>query len=334
MSEHSRRPQPGGPAPSPNGGPRDLQGTLPDPEAIARQKDVYMNMLDEQLNQGVSVLDQQVKYQRGYLKVQVEQQKKQFLLQLEQQMQAQDMHLTQQYNEQLMALQMQAGQQKAALEQQAMQLSMEYEQRKAEESMYRQQYDIQRQQMEMSMRMAQDYQRMGPLGGQEPRGSYVPAPSGPSPSYQPPWTETREPYPAGAYRNGPPQQAGSFRGPVEPPRRPPSIQSEVMAMPPQTMYYPEQQQSGSYRPAVVEPDMYYRVPNQSHVVSGPQTLPPQSLPPQMLPPQYVTSGSRPTPPSYSEPRPMPPTYSDPRPTPPVYSEPVTILPGEARPPGM
>jgi hypothetical protein len=122
-------------------------------------------MLDDQLNQGMSVLDQQVKYQRDYLQVQVEQQRKQFMLQLEQQMKAQDMALTAQYNDQAMALQLQAGQQKAALEQQAMQLAMEYEQRKAEENMYRQQYDIQRQQMEMAMRMAQDYKRMGSLSG-------------------------------------------------------------------------------------------------------------------------------------------------------------------------
>merc|ERR1719426_254914 len=99
------------------------------------------------------------------------------------------------------------------------------------------------------------------------------------------------------------------------------------------MYYPEQQQSASYRPAVVEPDMSfnYRVPNQSYVVSSPQTLPPQILPPQILPPQYVTSGSRPTPQSYSEPRPMPPSYSDPRPTPPSYSDPRPTPPSYSDP---
>merc|ERR1719460_81796 len=84
------------------------------------------------------------------------------------------MKLSQQYNEQLMVLQLQAGQQKAALEQQAMHLSMEYEQRRAEESMYRQQYEIQRQQDELASKMAEDYQRMGPLGGRSP--SYAPPP--------------------------------------------------------------------------------------------------------------------------------------------------------------
>lgn len=170
-----------------------MSGALPDPEAIARQKEVYLKMLDEQLNQGLSVLDQQVKYQRDYLQVQVEQQKRQFMLQLEQQMKAQDMALTQQYNEQLMALQLQAGNQKAALEQQAMQLSMEYEQRRAEESMYRQQYDIQRQQMEMAVKMSADYERMGPLGAPQPPpdGSYARAMGSGNADGGRPWGQTQ-----------------------------------------------------------------------------------------------------------------------------------------------
>merc|ERR1719428_1405356 len=88
-----------------------LTAGIPDPATIAKQKDAYLKMLDEQLRQGTAVLDQQVKYQRDYLAVQVEQQKKQFLMQLDQQLKTHEMTLTQQYNEQLMALQMQAAQQ-------------------------------------------------------------------------------------------------------------------------------------------------------------------------------------------------------------------------------
>jgi len=168
----------GGPLP----GPPQLTNGIPDPGSIARQKDVYLKMLDDQLKQGINVLDQQVKYQRDYLTVQCEQQKKQFLLQLDQQMKAQEMVLTQQYNEQLMALQMQAGTQKAALEQQAMQLSMEYEQRKAEEHMYRQQYEIQQQQAEMAMKMSENYQRVASpqmaSSGSRRDISYAPPPMG------------------------------------------------------------------------------------------------------------------------------------------------------------
>jgi len=176
-------PHPGGP---PTGGgrgewppPPSLTQGIPDPGAIARQKDVYLKMLDEQLKQSVTVLDQQVKYQRDYLNVQCEQQKKQFLLQLDQQMKAQEMVLTQQYNEQLMNLQMQAGTQKGALEQQAMQLTMEYEQRKAEENMYRQQYEMQRQQTDLHSRMTQEHQRMAtqqpgqPLAGMQGMPPYM-----------------------------------------------------------------------------------------------------------------------------------------------------------------
>jgi len=137
------------------GPPPSLTKGIPDPGAIARQKDVYVKMLDEQLNQGIAVLDQQVKYQRDYLEVQCKQQKQQFIMQLEQQVKAQDMALTQQYNEQLMALRMQADGQKSALEQQAMQLTMEYEQRKAEEHMYRQQYELQKQHSEMASKLNQ-----------------------------------------------------------------------------------------------------------------------------------------------------------------------------------
>eukprot|EP00927_Polykrikos_kofoidii_P011872 TRINITY_DN15079_c0_g1_i1.p1 TRINITY_DN15079_c0_g1~~TRINITY_DN15079_c0_g1_i1.p1 ORF type:complete len:303 (+),score=41.88 TRINITY_DN15079_c0_g1_i1:97-909(+) len=145
-------------------GPPMMSACIPDPAAIARQKEVYLKMLDEQLKQGISVLDQQAKYQRDHLSVQCDQQKKQFLMQLDQQMKKQEMVLTQQYNEQLLQLQMQAGTQKAALEQQAMHLSMEYEQRKAEEQMYRQQYEIEQQQREMAMRSLQEFQRVsGPL---------------------------------------------------------------------------------------------------------------------------------------------------------------------------
>jgi len=143
------------------GPPPSLTKGIPDPGAIARQKDVYIKMLDEQLNQGIVVLDQQVKYQRDYLDVQCKQQKQQFIMQLEQQVKAQDMALTQQYNEQLMALRMQADAQKSALQQQAMQLTMEYEQRKAEENMYRQQYELQKQHSEMASKfVAPEHARM------------------------------------------------------------------------------------------------------------------------------------------------------------------------------
>mmetsp|Transcript_28611 Transcript_28611/g.46032 ORF Transcript_28611/g.46032 Transcript_28611/m.46032 type:complete len:263 (+) Transcript_28611:39-827(+) len=195
----------------PNSPPPALSANLPDPDAIARQKEVVLEMLDEQLKQGMSVLEQHIKYQREYLQVEREQQTKQFLLQLDQQMNAQDMKLTQHYNEQMMALQLQAGQQKAALEQQAMQLSLEYERRRAEESMYRQQYDIQRQQMQLVSKMTEDYQRMGALGSATPSYS-PPLPGSPN---NPPWAARPGEQHASYYRSSEPvlPSIGSYRPP-------------------------------------------------------------------------------------------------------------------------
>lgn len=218
------------------GGPPSLTQGIPDPGAIARQKDVYIKMLDDQLKKGINVLDQQVKYQRDYLTVQCEQQKKQFLLQLDQQMKAQEMVLTQQYNEQLMALQMQASTQKAALEQQAMQLSMEYEQRKAEEHMYRQQYEIQQQQTEMAVKMARDYQRIVPPGS--PMPSFTPSPVGPCAgncstvypgvaSYGGPWTPTMQSYRGGSI-GAPAGITNSYSMGTLPPAHPPPYNASVV----------------------------------------------------------------------------------------------------------
>lgn len=119
-----------------------------------------MNMLEQQLQQSVSVLDQRVKYQRDALQIQHEQQKKQLLMQLDQNIKAQDMALTQQYSEQLMSLQLQNTSQKAALEQQAMQLAMDYEQRKAEEDLYRTHYEMQRQHEQAAEKLREEHQRV------------------------------------------------------------------------------------------------------------------------------------------------------------------------------
>lgn len=228
----------------PLGNAPSLTQGIPDPAAIARQKDVYLKMLDDQLKQGINVLDQQVKYQRDYLSVQCEQQKKQFLLQLDQQMKAQEMVLTQQYNEQLMALQMQAGTQKAALEQQAMQLSMEYEQRKAEEHMYRQQYEIQQQQTEMAVKLARDYQRVVPNGAQSGLATPAEVPS-PMPSYSPapgsPMPGSRDLFAAPGY----PTWVGGSAAPPLSPMQGPSFAGGAVAPIPTTYLPPATAYAGS-----------------------------------------------------------------------------------------
>ncbi len=57
--------------------PQPLTAGMPDPSTIAKQKDAYMKMLDEQVKQGTQVLEAQVKHQKEYLLGQADQQKKQ-----------------------------------------------------------------------------------------------------------------------------------------------------------------------------------------------------------------------------------------------------------------
>jgi len=158
--------------------PMSLTVGMPDPATIAKQKDAYSKMLEQQLKQGITVLDAQVKHQKDYLVAQADQQKKQFTMQIEMEVKQQEMQLQQQYAEQTMALQQQAAQQKAALEQQAMQLTMEYQQKKAEEDMQRQQFEMEKQQAEMQAKMSADMQKLGVqvpmMGGMQAQQTVMP----------------------------------------------------------------------------------------------------------------------------------------------------------------
>merc|ERR1719395_158627 len=56
---------------------------IPDPESIAKQKDSFMKMLDDQHKQTLNVLDQQLKYQIDMLHAQAAQEKQQFNMQVD-----------------------------------------------------------------------------------------------------------------------------------------------------------------------------------------------------------------------------------------------------------
>jgi len=73
--------------------PQPLTAGMPDPATIAKQKDAYMKMLDEQVKQGTQVLEAQVKHQKGYLLGQADQQKKQFIMQIDMEVKQQEMAL-------------------------------------------------------------------------------------------------------------------------------------------------------------------------------------------------------------------------------------------------
>ena len=44
-----------------------IAGIIPDLETIAKHKDTYNKMLDEQLEQGLAVIEEQLQFQREYI---------------------------------------------------------------------------------------------------------------------------------------------------------------------------------------------------------------------------------------------------------------------------
>merc|ERR1719482_1086194 len=81
-------------------------------------------------------------------------------MKVDQQVKVQETTLHQQYSEQLMSLQQQAAQQKAALEQQAMQLTLEYQQKSSEEEMRGKLFDMQKQQYDAQVKMAEQVRQL------------------------------------------------------------------------------------------------------------------------------------------------------------------------------
>jgi len=142
------------------GGPPQFTAGLPDPAAIESQKTVYTHELDDQLKQGVEVLAEQLKQQSAYLAAVGEQQKRQYGLQVDRDIKAKEMVLAQQHNEQLLMLQQAAQQQKSALEHQANALILEYQQKKTAEELAAQQFNFQKQHMEMQARYAEEMREL------------------------------------------------------------------------------------------------------------------------------------------------------------------------------
>jgi len=160
---------PGAMAPMPTGPPQQpasLTQGLPTPEAIAKQKEGYIKLLDDQLKQGQATLDQQRKQQTEYLHQQAKQQKDQVEMQIKQQVHQQETMLNQSHSQQMMVVQQASSQQKVALEQQAMQLTMEYQQKKSQEEMMQKQQQLQKEHMEAQMKFAAEMQKMQAAHGQ------------------------------------------------------------------------------------------------------------------------------------------------------------------------
>merc|ERR1719324_1331188 len=89
--------------------PQNLTAGLPDPAAVAKQKDGYLRMLDDQLKSGEMQLEQQRKFQTDIIHAQADQSRKQLLMQVEQQVKTQEMALLQQFSQQIAALRQHAS---------------------------------------------------------------------------------------------------------------------------------------------------------------------------------------------------------------------------------
>jgi len=140
--------------------PPRLTSGLPDPQAIAQQREQYLKALEEQELQAVAVLEQQRAQQVGLLRAQGDQQKKKFFLEVNQQVSQNDIALTQQHSEQTMVLNQQYSQQRGILENQANALIMEYQQKKAQEDMQLQQYQLQVDQFSQQQRYNDEMVRL------------------------------------------------------------------------------------------------------------------------------------------------------------------------------
>merc|ERR1711904_400420 len=101
-----------------------------------------------------------MKYNKDMLYAQADQQKKQYIMQIDQQVRSQESTLQQQFSQQMISIQQQAAQQKAALEQQAMQLTLEYQQKSSEEEMRGKLFDMQKQQYEAQVKMAEQVRQL------------------------------------------------------------------------------------------------------------------------------------------------------------------------------
>lgn len=141
---------------------------MPDPEAVAKQKEAYARELEVQLKDGAEKLGQNMKQQIDALHAQAQQEKSLHSLLVDQQVKQQELLLSQQYNQQLMRLTQAAQRQGAELEQQATNLMLEYQQRKVEEDFINSQAGVERQYAEMQAKFSNEFQKVAQMPMQAP----------------------------------------------------------------------------------------------------------------------------------------------------------------------
>jgi len=242
--------------------PQSNLAAMPDPVTVAKQKDGYAAMLDNQLKEGAAALDKQLQYQKDFLHAQADAQKKQYIMQVDNQVKSQENNLHKQHTEQLISLQQQAAQQKAALEQQAMQLTLEYQRKATQEDMQAKLFEMQKNQHEAAARMAEQVRQLQ-CQAAAPHVQPVQAQAVEAMPEAPP--EQPAPVPAGAPVTTAPTQASYVPIPaVAMPYAPPT----TFAMPTQGSYVPPPTtvvHQGSY----ALPPTTIAMPTQSSYVAPP-----------------------------------------------------------------
>jgi len=122
--------------------PQQQQVVLPDPQAVAQQKDTYAKSLEQQLTQGRDQIIQENQHKKKALNDMSAHQKAMFALQVDQELKKQEAFADHEMNRKIHDLTKAAHDQRMILEQQAANLVMEYNTRKAEEQFSQQQQII------------------------------------------------------------------------------------------------------------------------------------------------------------------------------------------------
>jgi len=117
---------------------------MPDPQAVAAQKDQYAKSLEQQLQNGQNQIIAENAQKKKALNDAAAHQKSMYILQVDQEVKKQEMMLDQEMAKKLHDLQKAAHDQRAILEQQAATLTMEYNTKKAQEQFEQQQHLIQK----------------------------------------------------------------------------------------------------------------------------------------------------------------------------------------------
>lgn len=117
---------------------------IPDPSAIAQQREAYSRSLDHQLERGSLSLQEQHRARKQQLYIAAQQRKKTLMLQVDKEMREKELALDDQKHQALLGLRKAMLDQQATLDQQAASLTLEYQQRQLQDEFASTQADMHR----------------------------------------------------------------------------------------------------------------------------------------------------------------------------------------------